>query len=95
MQNYKRRIPFDKKKNQLQALKLLKLTKMTNMDLTATEHKTLNLTKGVIYCNELRNISETEILQELSTHKVTEVRKILKKQQNSINREDKNTNTLI
>jgi len=51
---------------------------MTNMEITATEHKTLNLSKGVIYCNELRNISEAEILQELQTQKVTEVRKIFK-----------------
>ena len=67
---------------------------MTDFDITATEHKTLNFSKGVIYCNELRNISETEILQELLTQNVTEVRKIMKKQQNNNNTVDNNT-TLI
>lgn len=51
---------------------------MTNIELTASEQKTLNFTKGVIYCNELRNISESEILQELKTQKVCEVKKIMK-----------------
>lgn len=38
-----------KTKNSLQALKLLKITKMTNIELTASEYKTLYFTKGVIY----------------------------------------------
>lgn len=62
---------------------------MTTMEITASEHKSLSFTKGVIYCNELRNISEDEILEELKTHKVTEIRKILRKQQS--NTEDNNS----
>lgn len=78
-----------KTKNTLQATKLLKLKLMTTMEITASEHKSLNCTKGVIYCNELRNISEDEILEELKTQKVTEIRKILRKQPS--NTEDNNS----
>lgn len=69
-----------KTKNTLQATKLLKLKQMTTKEITASEHKTLNYTKGVIYCNELRYISEYEILEKLKTQKVTAIRKILRKQ---------------
>lgn len=61
------------------------------MNITVTEHKTLNFTKGAIYCNELRNISESEI-QELNPQKVIEVRKILKRQPNNKS-QDNNTLT--
>ncbi|XP_037930370.1 uncharacterized protein LOC119665135, partial [Teleopsis dalmanni] len=47
---------------------------------TATLHKSLNISKGVIYSNELRNIDEKVIVEELKTQKVVEVKKILKKQ---------------
>lgn len=73
-----------KTKNTLQATKLLKLKQMANMEVTADEHKTLNSSKGVIYSNELRNIEETEILNELKLQNVTEVRKILKKQDHNL-----------
>jgi len=70
-------------KNFLQSTKLLKLKNMADIEVTVTEHKTLNLSKGVIYCNELRNIETEEILTELKPQKVTGVQKILKKQGNS------------
>jgi len=53
-----------KTKNNLQAHKLLRITNMADIEVKATEHKTLNFSKGVIYCNELRNIDETEILND-------------------------------
>jgi len=38
---------------------------MADIEVKATEHKTLNFFKGVIYCNKLRNVGQTEILDEL------------------------------
>nr|AAA74494.1 unknown protein [Drosophila teissieri] len=83
-----------KTKNELQAIKLLKLTTMADVEVTATEHKTLNFSKGVIYCNDLRYIDEDTILQELKPQKVTEVKKIMKRQNPNSNSDTNNT-TLI
>jgi len=67
---------------------------MADIEVKATEHKTLNFSKGVIYCNELRNIDETEILNELKPQKVTEVRKIIKKTRSIFNRNWLNYNNI-
>ncbi|XP_041565726.1 hybrid signal transduction protein dokA-like [Drosophila elegans] len=77
-----------KTKNNTQTTKLLKLTKIGDMEITATEHKTLNFSKGVIYCNDLRYIDEETILRELKPQKVIEVKKIMKRQNTN-----NNTNT--
>jgi len=45
-------------KNTQQAEKLLKIKKIGEVDVEAYEHKNLNETKGVIYCNLLRNVSK-------------------------------------
>jgi len=66
------------------------------MEITATEHKTLNFSKGVIYCNDLRYIDEETILQELKPQKVIEVKKIMKRQNtnnNTNNYSNTNNNT--
>ncbi|XP_037808781.1 uncharacterized protein LOC119601716 [Lucilia sericata] len=69
-----------KTKNSVQANKLIKLISLSpTIKIEISEHKTLNTTKGVIYCNDLRNIEENEILQELKNQNVIEVKKILKK----------------
>jgi len=68
-----------KTKNELEARKLLKL---------------LNFSKGVIYCNDLRHIDENTILQELKQQKVTEVKKIMKRQNPNSN-SDTNNITLV
>ncbi|XP_044779770.1 uncharacterized protein LOC123327423 [Drosophila simulans] len=83
-----------KTKNELQARKLLKLTKIADVDVTASEHKTLNFSKGVIYCNDLRHIDEDTILQELKPQKVSEVKKIMKRQNPNSN-SDTNNITLV
>ncbi|XP_030246511.1 uncharacterized protein LOC115565467 [Drosophila navojoa] len=69
-----------KTKNTLPTMKLLKIKNMADIEVEAAEHKALNFSKGEIYCNELRNIEEAEILDELKPQSVTEVRKIFKKQ---------------
>lgn len=65
-----------KTKNSVQANKLSTLTALSNLIIvTITEYKTLNQTKGVIYCNDLRGITEIEIAKELSDQNVSEVKK--------------------
>lgn len=74
-----------KTKNTTQANKLLKLTSMHNkISVSVSLHKTLNVSKGVIYCNDLRGINEADILEELKTQNISEVKKILKKQNNEL-----------
>jgi len=90
MQTNKRRQPANKN----QAKKLLELTKIADVDVRASEHKTLNFSKGVIYCNDLRHIYEDTILQELKQQKVTEVKKIMKRQNPNSN-SDTNNITLV
>jgi len=68
-----------KTKHDIHAKKLLGLTKIAGIDVTAVEHKAFNFSKGIIYCNELRYIDEATVLQKPKSQKVTEVRKIMKK----------------
>lgn len=70
-----------KTKNAIQAAKLIKLIALSpTIKIEVSEHFTLNSSKGVIYCNSLREIKEEEILFELKAQNVTEVKKILKKE---------------
>lgn len=74
-----------KTKNLSQATQLIQLTTLNNtIEVDVTEHNSLNYTKGVIYCNDLRDISETDILTELKSQNVVEVRKIMKKAQDTL-----------
>lgn len=74
-----------KVKNYSQASKLVKLVSLSpSIKVDVAEHKSLNYTKGVIYCNDLRGISEDEILQELRKQKVVEVKKILKNENKTL-----------
>ena len=49
-----------------------------------TEYKTLNPTKGVIYSNDLRRISEKEITDELLDQNVCEVKQIYRMVNNEL-----------
>ncbi|XP_049311726.1 uncharacterized protein LOC125778411 [Bactrocera dorsalis] len=67
----------------IQAEKLVKLVSLSpTIHIEISEHTSLNSTKGVIYSNDLRGIKEEEILDELKTQNVSEVKKILKKENN-------------
>ncbi|XP_073821267.1 uncharacterized protein [Musca autumnalis] len=69
-----------KTKTATQATKLIQIITLTpDIKVKVTEHSYLNYTKGVIYSNGLRGISEEEILAELKQQNVIEVKKILKK----------------
>ena len=74
-----------KTKTYEQAIKILQITSLSQGILVEVcEHKTLNFTKGVIYSNDLRGISEEEILSEMKTQNVSEIKKILKKTENKL-----------
>lgn len=48
------------------------------VEVVTNEHASLNTSKGVIYLDDLRDLSETEILDGLKHYKVTDVYKIKK-----------------
>ncbi|XP_053968443.1 uncharacterized protein LOC128869865 [Anastrepha ludens] len=74
-----------KTKNHAQANRLITLTTLSNeITIQITEHKTLNYSKDVIYCNALRGIPQDEILEELKSQNVCLVEKILKKDNNNL-----------
>lgn len=75
-----------KTKNLQQANKLIKMTHFTdNMPVSASEHFSLNYSKGVIYSNDLRDVTEKEIQAELENQNVTLVKKIMKKVNGNLN----------
>ena len=55
---------------------LLKATMLVNIPIKVSAHNTLNTRKGVIKCNDLKFVSEAEILEGLSQQKVKEVKHI-------------------
>ncbi|XP_055522968.1 uncharacterized protein LOC129717148 [Wyeomyia smithii] len=66
--------------NEKQANQLKKLTSLIDgLNITISEHATLNTCKVVITCHDLNNIDEKEILQELNGQKVTHVQQIKRK----------------
>lgn len=72
-------------KNTIQASKLIRLTSMSfEIKINVAEHKTLNFSKGVIYSSDLFGVPEEEILTNMACHKITEVKKIYKKQDESL-----------
>lgn len=68
-----------KTKTGLQAFKLLRLKIMGDLEIEVVEHLTLNTTKGVIYSNDLRPLTEEEIKKELKAQNICDVKKIKKK----------------
>lgn len=67
-----------KTKNYVQATKLIKVISFTTeIKVEVTEHDNLNTSKGIVYDNSLRGISEDIILSEMKSQNVCEVKKIL------------------
>lgn len=66
-------------KTQSQTNKFLKATTLSNLCAIKVElHPTLNISKGVIHCSSLINLSEKEIIEGLSGQHVVECKKITK-----------------
>jgi len=69
-----------KTNNTSQAKQLIQLTGFTQqIKVEVKEHQTLNNSKGVVYSNELRGLSEETIASELKDQNVTEAKKNIKK----------------
>lgn len=67
-------------KNEKQAKQLTTMKSLGGQyDVKIEEHKTLNHSKGIIYCYDLKFLSEEEIKEGLQSQKVTEVKKMKKK----------------
>lgn len=67
-------------KNEKQARQLMLMKTLGGQfNVKIEEHKSLNECKGLIYCYDLKFLAEEEILEGLSSQRVTEVRKIKKK----------------
>ncbi|GFW94549.1 RNA-directed DNA polymerase from mobile element jockey [Trichonephila clavipes] len=60
---------------QAQAINLLKCTNLSNIPITVTPHKTLNSSKGVIYCPDLIPFPDSEIEKELASQGIEAVKK--------------------
>lgn len=75
-----------------QAIQLLKLTNFYNQfKVKVEEHKTLNLSKGVIMCRDLKYCSDEEIKENLASQNVSDVYRIQRK----VNGELKSTISFI
>ncbi|GFS59423.1 uncharacterized protein TNIN_191841 [Trichonephila inaurata madagascariensis] len=61
---------------QAQSINLLQCTNLSNISITATPHKTLNSSKGVIYCPDLIPLPDSEIEEELASQGVEAVKRI-------------------
>ncbi|GFX16064.1 kinesin-like protein KIF2A [Trichonephila clavipes] len=61
---------------QAQSIHLLQCTNLSNIPITATTHKTLNSSKGVIYCTDLIPLPDSEIEEELASQGVEAVKRI-------------------
>ncbi|GFW57109.1 uncharacterized protein TNCV_1116371 [Trichonephila clavipes] len=61
---------------QAQSINLLQCTNLSNIPITATPHKTLNSSKGVIYCPDLIPLPDSEIEEELASQGVEAVKRI-------------------
>ena len=74
-----------------QSENLLKITKFFNLNVTVTEHETLNSCKGIIRDRMLKNETEENITEYLKTQGVTACKRFtIKKDGNLIE-----TNTLL
>ncbi|GFT26220.1 uncharacterized protein TNCV_1544291 [Trichonephila clavipes] len=61
---------------QAQSISLVQCTNVSNIPITATPHKTLNSSKGVIYCPDLIQLPDSEIEEELASQGVESVKRI-------------------
>lgn len=66
-------------KSKNQTARLLKVTRVGKHDVTVTEHPKLNRSKGIVKCWDFVYMEEKELLEELKSQKVVEVRHLRRK----------------
>lgn len=70
-------------RNEHQAKNLAKIEKLCDeITVKVYEHKTLNSSKVVIVCRDLKEVSDDELLENLSSQRVTEVKQLMKMRDN-------------
>ena len=77
--------------NPQQSQKIQQIKKLCQIPVDVSEHKTLNYTKGTIRSQRFANEDEDSLLEELSKYNVTEIYKVKRK----INETLENTGTII
>ncbi|GFX18499.1 uncharacterized protein TNCV_3370721 [Trichonephila clavipes] len=77
-----------------QALNLLQYTNLSNISITATPHKTLNSSNGVIYCPDVIPLPDSEI-EELASQGVEAVKRITSIKDDTATQTDVGTQTEI
>jgi len=74
-----------KTKTNLQAKRLFQLKAFAEIAVNVQLHNSLSFTKGVIYSNDIRGIDESIIKRELANQLVCDVKKLLKRQNGTLN----------
>ncbi|GFW43771.1 uncharacterized protein TNCV_4771201 [Trichonephila clavipes] len=59
-----------------QATALIKLQRLTHLDITVAPHSNLNFSRGIILPADFLNVSTEEIKENMKAHKVCDVRRI-------------------
>ena len=59
--------------------KLMQTSKLNNIPVKVEEHSTLNISKGVIFCDNIRDMSDEQLQEYLKPQEVKEVYRIQKK----------------
>lgn len=71
-------------KTEKQSLKIQNTTKFLEYDIETTPHKTMNRSRGVIYCPDLLNCTIENIKEELKSQKVIDVVRIKSRKSGSL-----------
>lgn len=71
-------------KSDNQANRMLKVTKFNDIEVEVVPHGTLNISKGVIFCKDLLNCTVEEILENLKSIGVIDVRRLKRKIDNTL-----------
>lgn len=70
--------------NEAQSKNLLKTTHLAHLKISVKPHPTLNFSKGVIYCPDIMDLSESEILDGLRDQNVHELKQITSRKNDSV-----------
>lgn len=68
-------------KTKIAAENIIKSNVFAGIPIIAREHESLNFTKGIIFCNDLINLSNEELLEEFKLQHVVEIYRIQKRSQ--------------
>ncbi|XP_055591442.1 uncharacterized protein LOC129743433 [Uranotaenia lowii] len=80
IERYKNGTLLLKTVNRHQAEKMIKQTKLTDeINIAVTDHPSMNKSKGTIFCPDLIMMKDEEIVKELASSHVTEVKRITRK----------------